>query len=98
MAKKYKEPKEEPMSAVELLFVSQLAKTCGFKRENIIDSKGTFPSLRVITNGKFKKDEINVIQNGFKQRFKRVLLFNERNETDNKDIKIGYFTKKSLAK
>ena len=95
MAKKHI-VKEEPMNVGELLFVSSLAKRCNFKRKNVINSKGLFPALKVITTKSFNNDEINLIKKGFKKRFKRVLLFTERKEKDC-DLRIGYFTKQALA-
>lgn len=93
---KNKKPQEEPMNVGELLFVSSLAKRCNYKRENVINSKGLFPALRVITTKSFNIEEINLIKKGFKKRFKRVLLFTERKEKDC-DLRIGYFTKQALA-
>jgi hypothetical protein len=93
---KNKLPKEEPMNACELVYTSQLAKMCGFQRENVINSKGLFPALRVITNKTFSKDDIKLIQKGFKKRFNRILLFTERKES-NGTISVGYFTKQALV-
>jgi hypothetical protein len=67
---------------------------CGFRRENIINSKGLFPALRVISTTTFDKDEIKLIQKGFQKRFQRVLLFTERKDEDG-NLSIGYFTKKA---
>lgn len=92
---KNKLPKEEPMNVGELLYTSQLAKMCGFQRENITNSKGLFPALRVITNKTFNKEDIKLIQKGFKKRFNRVLLFTERKE-GNGALSIGYFTKQAV--
>ena len=92
---KNKLPKEEPMNACELVYTSQLAKMCGFQRENVINSKGLFPALRVITNKTFSKDDIKLIQKGFKKRFNRILLFTERKE-GNGTLSIGYFAKQAV--
>jgi hypothetical protein len=91
---KNKQPKEEPMNVGELLYTSHLAKMCGFRRENIINSKGLFPALCVISNTTFDKEDIKLIQNGFKKRFQRILLFTERNDADDQ-LSVGYFTKKA---
>ncbi len=87
--------KEEAMNACELVYTSQLAKLCGYQRENITNSKGLFPALRVITNKTFNKDDIKLIQKGFKKRFNRVLLFTERRE-GNGTLSIGYFSKQAV--
>lgn len=94
MAKKHI-VKEEAMSVGELVYTSKLAKLCGFQRENITNSKGLYPALRVITNKTFNKDDIKLIQKGFKKRFNRVLLFTERSE-GNGTLSIGYFTKQAV--
>ena len=91
---KNKQPKEEPMSVNELLYTSHLAKMCGFRRENVINSKGLFPALRVISNTTFDKEDIKFIQKSFQKRFQRVLLFTERNGADDQ-LSVGYFTKKA---
>lgn len=93
---KNKLPKEEPMNVGELLYTSQLAKMCGFQRENVINSKGLFPALRIISNKAFNKDDIKLIQKGFRKRFQRVLLFTERKEVGS-NMSIGYFTKQAMA-
>lgn len=93
MAKKHI-VKEEPMNVGELLYTSHLAKMCGFRRENIINSKGLFPALRVISNTTFDKEDIKLIQKGFQKRFQRVLLFTERKDADG-NLSVGYFTKKA---
>jgi hypothetical protein len=87
--------REEAMNVGELVYISKLAKLCGFQRENITNSKGLFPALRVITNKTFSKDDIKLIQKGFKKRFNRVLLFTERRE-GNGTLSIGYFTKQAV--
>lgn len=87
--------REEAMNVGELVYISKLAKLCGFQRENITNSKGLFPALRVITNKTFSKDDIKLIQKGFKKRFNRVLLFTERRE-GNGALSIGYFTKQAV--
>lgn len=87
--------REEAMNVGELVYISKLAKLCGFQRENITNSKGLFPALRVITNKTFSKDDIKLIQKGFKKRFNRVLLFTERKE-GNGALSIGYFTKQAV--
>ena len=94
MAKKHI-VKEEAMSVGELVYTSKLAKLCGFQRENITNSKGLYPALRVITNKTFNKDDIKLTQKGFKKRFNRVLLFTERKE-GNGALSIGYFTKQAV--
>lgn len=94
MAKKHI-VKEEAMSVGELLYTSQLAKMCGLQRENIGNGKGLFTALRVKTKS-FNKDDIKLIQKGFKKRFNRILLFTERKES-NGTISIGYFTKQALV-
>lgn len=86
--------REEPMNVGELLYTSHLAKMCGFRRENIINSKGLFPALRVISNTTFDKEDIKLIQKGFQKRFQRVLLFTERKGADG-HLRVGYFTKKA---
>ena len=87
--------KEEAMNVGELVYTSKLAKLCGYQRENITNSKGLYPALRVITNKTFNKDDIKLIQKGFKKRFNRVLLFTERRE-GNGTLSIGYFTKQAV--
>lgn len=87
--------REEAMNVGELVYTSKLAKLCGFQRENITNSKGLYPALRVITNKTFNKDDIKLIQKGFKKRFNRVLLFTERRE-GNGTLSIGYFTKQAV--
>lgn len=87
--------REEAMNVGELVYISKLAKMCGFQRENITNSKGLFPALRVITNKTFSKDDIKLIQKGFKKRFNRVLLFTERRE-GNGTLSIGYFSKQAV--
>ncbi len=94
MAKKNMQPKEEPMSVGELLYTSQLAKMCGLQRENIGNGKGLFTALRVKTKS-FNKDDIKLIQKGFKKRFQRILLFTERKEM-NGNMCVGYFTKQAM--
>ena len=94
MGKKKKVVKEEPMSVGELLFASQLCKRVGFKRENIDNGKGFFTALRVKTP-KFIASDVALIQKGFKQRFNRTLLFEEKE--NNGVVSVGYFTKKAMA-
>lgn len=55
---------------------------CGFRRENIINSKGLFLALRVISTTTFDKEDIKLIQKSFQKRFQRVLLFTELNGAD----------------
>lgn len=94
MKKKKQAIKEEPMSIVELLFTSQLCKRFGFHRENIENGKGLFTALRVKSE-KFIPNDISLIQKGFKKRFNRTLLFEEKDK--NGFISVGYFTKKAIA-